>query len=222
MNLKHSRLLGWIVLCFPGNRIKTMIAALSFHLMNQPRDPLLALALSAANGESVAFSRFYEQTKHQVFRVLTRVVGPSADVEDLMQDVYVQLIKALKGYRGDALITTFVHRICVNIGLMHLRSKKRKPEDSLEDDSPAFELESHSVSPETHAQMKQAQHLMQQALSKLSEEKAQVFVLHELMGLMPEEISEIAQCPANTVRSRLNRARVDFAEAIAALKGSVS
>jgi RNA polymerase sigma-70 factor, ECF subfamily len=209
-----------IALSFRGNQINTMMVALEFQLMTSPKDPLLELALAAANGESVAFSRLYEQTKHQVFRVLTRVVGQNSDLEDLMQEVYVQLMKALKGYRGESLVSTFVHRICVNVGLMFLRSKKRRPEDLVDDDSQAFEVESQSVSPERHAQMKQAHAMVQRALATLSEEKAQVFVLHELMGLMPEEISEIAQCPANTVRSRLNRARVDFAAAVAKFKES--
>jgi DNA-directed RNA polymerase specialized sigma24 family protein len=46
-----------------------------------------------------------------------------------------------------------------------------------------------------------------------------VFVYHDLLGLKPEEIAELVDCPSNTVRSRLNRARVDFTEAIAQLTG---
>jgi DNA-directed RNA polymerase specialized sigma24 family protein len=52
----------------------------------------------------------------------------------------------------------------------------------------------------------------------LSEEKASVFVYHELLGLKPEEISELVDCPVNTVRSRLNRARQDFTEVVVKLK----
>ena len=51
-------------------------------------------------------------------------------------------------------------------------------------------------------------------------EKADVFVYHELMGLKPEEISELVECPVNTVRSRLNRARVDFTVAVTQLRGN--
>ena len=61
--------------------------------------------------------------------------------------------------------------------------------------------------------------MMQQALSALSPEKAAVFTYHEMLGLKPEEISELEDVPVNTVRSRLNRARLDFAEAVGKLGG---
>ena len=51
-----------------------------------------------------------------------------------------------------------------------------------------------------------------------SAEKADVFVYHELLGLKPEEIAELVDCPVNTVRSRLNRARVDFTQAVTVLR----
>ena len=72
--------------------------------------------------------------------------------------------------------------------------------------------------PERAAQVKQAAALVQRALAQLSEEKASVFVYHELLGMKPEEISELVDCPVNTVRSRLNRARQDFTEVVVKLK----
>jgi len=179
-------------------------------------DPLRALAEAARDGEARAFTQLYERTREMAWRVLYRVVGNSPDLEDLLQESYLQLLKALKGHRGDARTTTFLHRVCVNVGLMHLRSKRRRPEDPVEDmpeqDAPAEQ------SPEAHAQVKQAYGLAQRALSRLSSEKADVFVYHELLGLKPEEISELVDCPVNTVRSRLNRARVDFTQAVAELR----
>jgi RNA polymerase sigma-70 factor (ECF subfamily) len=150
------------------------------------------------------------------WRVLYRVVGNSPDLEDLLQESYLQLLKALKGYRGDARTTTFLHRVCVNVGLMHLRSKRRRPEDPVEEmPEQNAPLEQ---SPEQHAQVKQAYGLAQKALAQLSAEKADVFVYHELLGLKPEEIAELVDCPVNTVRSRLNRARVDFTEVVTSLR----
>lgn len=180
-------------------------------------DPLRALAEAARDGEARAFTQLYERTREMAWRVLYRVVGNSPDLEDLLQESYLQLLKALKGYRGDARTTTFLHRVCVNVGLMHLRSKRRRPEDPT-DDLPQPEAPV-DQSPERHAQVRQAHALAQKALSQLSPEKADVFVYHELLGLKPEEISELVDCPVNTVRSRLNRARVDFTEAVVKLKG---
>jgi RNA polymerase sigma-70 factor (ECF subfamily) len=183
-------------------------------------DPLRTLALAARDGESVAFTRLYERTREQSWRVLYRVVGPTPELEDLLQEVYVQLMRALKGYRGDSKVTTFLHRICVNVGLMHLRSRRRRPEQPT-DVLPEGEA-GEAGDPERAAQVKQAAQLVQHALSTMSAEKAAVFTYHELLGLKPEEISELVECPVNTVRSRLNRARLDFTDAVKRLKGGAT
>lgn len=179
-------------------------------------DPLRALALAARDGEVLAFSQLYNRTREQAWRVLYRVVGASPDLEDLLQEAYLQLMRALKGYRGDSKVTTFLHRVCVNVGLMHLRGKRRRPEDVMEEPPEVHANE--SASPERVVQVKQAAALVQRALSTLAEDKAAVFVYHDLLGLKPEEISELVECPVNTVRSRLNRARIDFTQAVSALR----
>jgi RNA polymerase sigma-70 factor, ECF subfamily len=178
-------------------------------------DPLRALAMAARDGEAAAFTLLYQRTREQAWRVLYRVVGASPDLEDLLQDAYLQLMRALKGYRGDSKVSTFLHRVCVNVGLMHLRSRRRRPEEPTE--APPELDAGEAVNPERSAQVKQAAHLAQRALGALSQEKAEVFVYHELLGLKPEEIASLVDCPPNTVRSRLNRARADFTQAVAAL-----
>lgn len=183
-------------------------------------DPLRALALAARDGESVAFTRLYERTNQQAWRVLFRVVGPSADLEDLVQESYIQLMRALKSYRGDSRVATFLHRVCVNVGLMHLRGKRRRREEVTDELPEDPTDERHD--PERHAQARQAASMVQRALGSMSEDKASVFIYHELLSLKPEEISELMECPVNTVRSRLNRARMDFTEAVAALRGADS
>lgn len=179
-------------------------------------DPLKPLALAAREGESLAFTQLYERTRDQAWRALYRVVGPSPDLEDLLQESYIQLMRALKTYRGDSRVTTFLHRVCVNVGLMHLRGKRRRKEEATDEVPEHPTDERHD--PERAAQVTQAASLVQRALGKLSEDKAAVFAYHELLGLKPEEISELVDCPVNTVRSRLNRARQDFTTIVAELK----
>ncbi len=179
-------------------------------------DPLRSLALAARDGESLAFTQLYERTREQAWRVLYRVVGHSPDLEDLVQESYIQLMRALKTYRGDSRVSTFLHRVCVNVGLMHLRGKRRRKEEQGDEVPEHPTDERHD--PERAAQVKQAAALVQKALATLSEEKASVFVYHELLGMKPEEISELVDCPVNTVRSRLNRARIDFTEVVVRLK----
>lgn len=180
-------------------------------------DPLRALALAARDGERVAFTQLYERTRELAWRVLYRVVGQSPDLEDLLQESYIQLMRALKGYHGESRVTTFLHRVCVNVGLMHLRSRRRRPEDATDEVPEGHAGE--ASDPERAAQVAQASLLVRRALATMSEEKATVFVYHDLLGLRPEEIAEQVEIPVNTVRSRLNRARQDFTTAVAKLKG---
>ena len=177
-------------------------------------DPLAKLALAARDGDGVAFTRLYERTRDLAWKALYSVVGPSPDLEDLLQESYLQLLKSLKGFRGDSKVTTFLHRVCVNTALMHLRSRRRHPEDPT-DELPQSEA-GPEASPERAAEVTQAVKLTRNALAKMSEEKAAVVAYHDLMGLGPEEISQLVDAPVNTVRSRLHRGRQEFTELVAA------
>jgi RNA polymerase sigma-70 factor (ECF subfamily) len=171
-------------------------------------DPLAKLALEARAGDSVAFTRLYERTHHLAWKALYSVVGPSPELEDLLQESYLQLLKSLQGFRGEARVTTFLHRVCVNTALMHLRGKRRHPEDPT--DAVPEGSSGPEASPERAAAVSEAVKLTRDALAKMSEEKAQVFAYHDLLGLGPEEISQLVDAPVNTVRSRLNRGREEF------------
>lgn len=182
-------------------------------------DPLASLAKAARDGDARAFGLLYEQTREVAWSALVRLLGPTPDLEDLLQDSYVQLLKALRGFRFDSRVTTFLHRVCVNVGLMYLRGRRRRPEDL--DEAPGAELPApESADPHRGAELSQAKDLLQRTLARLSDEKARVFALHEVLDLKPEEISALEGIPSNTVRSRLNRAREAFTEELAALTGA--
>lgn len=179
--------------------------------LSGPVDSLRALALAARDGEGAAFAQLYGRTREMAFRTIARVVGSSADVEDLVQDSYVHLFRALKTYRGSSKVTTFLRGICVNVALMHLRSKRRKPQvldGTLEPYAPQTE------GPEHAAQVQQAAIIVRRVLDELGEKKAAVFMFSELLDLKPDEIAVLCECPVNTVRSRLHRARADFVTAL--------
>jgi RNA polymerase sigma-70 factor, ECF subfamily len=176
-------------------------------------DPLAELALAARDGDSVAFTKLYERTRDLAWKALYSVVGASPELEDLLQESYLQLLKSLKGFRGDSKVTTFLHRVCVNTALMHLRSRRRRPEDPVEE-MPVSEAGPDS-DPARAAEVAEAVKLTRDALAKMSEEKAAVVAYHDLLGLGPEEISQLVDAPVNTVRSRLNRGRQEFTELVA-------
>lgn len=177
-------------------------------------EALRSLLRGVASGDARAFEAFYARTRNDVCRVLVPIVGQGPELDDCVQEVFLQLLSASRSFRGEAKVSTFLHRICANVGISALRRRTRRREDLVEE--PPDAIAAHA-DPERTAQTRQAAVLLERALDALSPEKRVVFVYHELLGMFPEEIGEAMAVPANTVRSRLNRAREAFTTAVARL-----
>lgn len=183
---------------------------------------LRALVERVRDGDASAFEQLYRLTREDVARTLAHLVGHRADLEDLVQDAYVRLLTAVKSFRGEAQFRTFLYRVCANVAFSRLRWWRRRPEDPVAE---VPEQVSPDGDPEGTAERRQAARLVEAALAKLTAKKRVVFVYHELLGMGPEEIAEAVGTSANTVRSRLHHARLEFAEAmrrlLVARKGGV-
>ena len=186
--------------------------------MTTPRltDPQVALAQRAAGGDARAFDTLYRETRDQAYRVLYSVLGPSQDLPDLVQEVYLQLARSLKRFRGDARFSTFLHGVCANVALNHLRTRRRRPEDPVAEvpETPSL---TGDHNPERYVQVRQAERILNAGLEAISPKKRVVFVYHELLGMGPEEICQALDIPANTVRSRLHHARLEFSAKVSEL-----
>lgn len=184
----------------------------------QPESPSLieGLVAAARDGDVQAFEQLYRRTRNDAHRALYQLVGASPDLEDLVQQVFLQLTSAIRRFRGEAKFSTFLHGICANVAMTHLRTRRRRPEDPVEElpESPS----SDEQSPEQAAHRKQAAALMQRVLDEMAPKKRVVFVYHELMGMTAEEIAAAVDTSANTVRSRLHHARLEFAEVLERLR----
>jgi RNA polymerase sigma-70 factor (ECF subfamily) len=164
--------------------------------------------------DALAFEELYRLTRDDVARTLFHLTGRRADLDDLIQETYVRLLRAVPSFRGESQFRTFLYRVCGNVALMHLRWWRRRRED-LMDEVP--EQISTTADPERAAQQAQATRLVHKALSSMSPKKRVVFVYHELCGMGPEEIAQAVGVSYNTVRSRLHSARVDFTKSMKAL-----
>jgi RNA polymerase sigma-70 factor, ECF subfamily len=176
-------------------------------------DPHLWLARRAAEGDLRAFENLYRETREHAYRALFSVVGPSQDLPDLVQEVYLQLARSLKRFRGDSRFSTFLHGVCANVALHHLRTRRRRPEHPVADMPETPSSSQHD--PERHAQVSQAQRILAAGLDCISAKKRVVFVYSELLGMGPDEIGQALDIPPNTVRSRLHHARLEFNDAVA-------
>jgi RNA polymerase sigma-70 factor, ECF subfamily len=172
---------------------------------------LLALVRRIQEGDLTAFDRLYHLTRVDAARTLRHLVGNRTDVEDLLQETYLRLLSAVKGFRGEARFRTFLYRVCSNVALSHLRWKRRRPEEPVE---ASLESLAASEDPEREAARRQAARLVERALERLKPKKRIVFVYYELCGMSPDEIAEAVGSSVNTVRSRLHHARLEFTEAM--------
>ena len=170
-----------------------------------------ALIEKIREGDLVAFDRLYRHTREDVARTLFHLVGRNAEIEDLLQDTYVRLLKAVRGFRGECAFRTFLYRVCANVALSHLRWRRRRPEEPVDVLPDAASSER---TPEEEAARKQAVQLVHSALATLKPKKRIVFVYHQLLGMKPEEIAAAVGSSENTVRSRLHHARLEFHEAL--------
>ena len=178
---------------------------------------LIRLVERIREDDILAFEELYRLTRDDVARTLFHLVGRRPDLEDLVQEVYLRLLKAVTSFRGEAQFKTFLYRICANVALMHLRWWRRRREDVTAEPPEGVAT---SGDPERAAQAAQAARLVHQALATLSAKKRVVFVYHELCGMGPEEIAQAVGTSCNTVRSRLHHARLDFTASLRALVGA--
>ncbi|MGZ3420811.1 MAG: RNA polymerase sigma factor [Polyangiales bacterium] len=176
-----------------------------------PLDESGALVARAREGDRASFRRLFERHRADVARLVYRMIGPRAELEDLVQEVFVQVHKSLRDFRGEARFSTWLHRVTVNVVLMHRRSEKSRPVLTEEAEPGTVEDEG-STRPDDEADRRKRIACFFQLVEQIAEKKRVVFVLHDLEGLPPTEIATIVDAPVLTVRTRLFYARRELEE----------
>jgi len=160
----------------------------------------------AAAGEADAFRTLFLRHRSDVARLVYRMLNAPADLEDVIQEVFVQVFRSLKDFRGQAKFSTWLHRVTVNVVLMHRRSARSRP--VLTEELPGeLVADDHQAQPDDELDRRERMRAFQRLLSRLADKKRIVFVLHELEGMAPAEIAEVVGAPVLTVRTRLFYAR---------------
>jgi RNA polymerase sigma-70 factor (ECF subfamily) len=164
------------------------------------------LIARAAAGERSAFRELYEHHRADVARLVYRMLGPRSDMEDVIQEVFVQVYKSLRDFRGQSKFSTWLHRVTVNVVLMYRRAARSRPVFADEPASDAS-VRSADIGPDEDAERRERVRAFGRLLDRLADKKRIVFVLHELEGIAPGEIARIVGAPVLTVRTRLFYAR---------------
>jgi RNA polymerase sigma-70 factor (ECF subfamily) len=168
-----------------------------------------------AAGEGRAFDTIVERYEKRVYAVAFRMTGNAEDARDATQEAFISALRALRSFRGDAQLSTWIHRIAVNASLDLVRRRARRKTNPLEEvsDRPSGE-----PGPEEAAVGASRAAEVQKALLSVSDEHRAVLVLHDLQALDYTEVAQALDIPVGTVKSRLHRARLEMARLLGHLR----
>ncbi|GBC81545.1 ECF RNA polymerase sigma factor SigW [bacterium HR10] len=163
------------------------------------------LARASARGEMEAFERLYRTYHRRVYALCLRLVGNVADAEDLTQEVFLHLYRKISSFRGDSAFTTWLHRLTVNLVLMHLR-RRRPNYEPMDDTELKALLEAHRADDGMSRIVDRI--ALERALMALPIGYRTILVLHDLEGYGHEEIARMLGVTVGTTKSQLHKARL--------------
>jgi RNA polymerase sigma-70 factor, ECF subfamily len=161
-------------------------------------------------GDGLAFREMFRNHRADVARLALRMTSRPGDLEDLVQEVFLQVYRSIKDFRGQSRFSTWLYRVTVNVVLMQRRAAKSRPilQEAPDD---AFGMDSRGLPDDQVARGRRVT-AFYRLLDRLSDKKRAVFVLHELEGLSPTEVAKVVSAPVLTVRTRLFYARRELLE----------
>jgi RNA polymerase sigma-70 factor (ECF subfamily) len=181
--------------------------------MTNLQDAKLVEALK--RGDEAAYAELVRANGGRMLAVARRILKSDDEAHDATQEAFLQAFRAIDRFAGDALLSTWLHRITVNACLMRLRHRKRHPEASIEELLPSFDDTGHRVEDGTEwtddvlGRMESArlQKVVCDAIDRLPENYRTVLVLRDIEGLSTEESAQALGIRPEAAKMRLHRAR---------------
>jgi RNA polymerase sigma-70 factor (ECF subfamily) len=173
-----------------------------------------ALIRRAKEGDAQALESVLKRYAPDVTRIAHRMLGPTADLDDVVQEALFQVARSLHSFQGSSQFSTWLYRVVANVARMHLRSKASRPVLDFAEPTQLARRAAVAASPEQEAERGDDIRALYRCLGELSEKKRTVLVLHDLDGVPAAEIARILDVPLLTVRTRLFYARRELYAAL--------
>lgn len=166
-------------------------------------------------GDEAAFAEFVQTHQAQVYRLLLRILGDPAEAEDVAQEVFVSVFKAMDSFRGDSRLSTWLYRIATNHAKNRIKYLARRGKDErgpYEDHLDPSQISADTLAridrPDRMVEGFEAQKRVQLAMAALDNDQRTLLVLRDVEHLSYEDVQRVTGLPIGTVKSRLHRARL--------------
>ena len=173
-------------------------------------------------GDNSAWEALLRDHTRKIYNLCYRFTGRPTEAEDLTQEVFIKIFQTLKTFdAAQGAFSTWLARVARNHLVDHYRrTKKDRVTSSLEDELGGIEeTPSLTVEPVTQLESRERKELLQQALDRLSPDLREAVVLRDLQDLDYDEIAQVLGVPEGTVKSRINRGRLELARVIKRMEG---
>lgn len=171
-----------------------------------------------------AFLDLVQLYQARVYKLMFRMLGRRDEAEDMAQEVFVQVFKAVSSFRGDSKLSTWIYRIAINLCKNRLKYLNRRQSQSQDEYEPVAERQELSAAagvtsgdvarPDHLIEGYQLEGIVQQCIAEMEPDFREVLVLRDVEDLSYEELSAITGLPDGTVKSRLHRARATLKAAV--------
>ena len=174
-------------------------------------------------GDADAFGTLFTRHRDRLWAVALRTTGNPEDAADALQDAMISAFRRAGSFRGDAAVTTWLHRVVVNACLDRLRAAKVRAADALPDDLEeyagrgAVSTSGSDPAPDEAAVAAERRRLVLDALATLPAEQRAALVLVDMEGYGVAEAAEILECAVGTIKSRCARGRARLAPLLGVL-----
>jgi RNA polymerase sigma-70 factor, ECF subfamily len=177
-----------------------------------------AVLARAQAGDHAAFAQLYALHKRRVYSLCLRMLGNVAEAEDLTQESFLQLHRKIATFRGDSAFSTWLHRLTINVVLMHLRRKGLNliSLDEALDPSPDHGPARSFGAPDLRLSGSIDRMTLEKAVESLPAGYRLIFVLHDIEGYEHNEIATLLDCSIGNSKSQLHKARMKLREALRA------
>lgn len=167
--------------------------------------------IEEAKQDATAFGELVQRYQDRLYNFLYRMTGNREDAQDLAQETFLRVYRALHRFRQGAPFKPWLYRIAINLAVNHRRS--RRPTALLDDEYPS---PSGFSSPEVSAEMHEVQRQIRAALMELPEHYRAAILLRHVDELSYEEMAQAQDLPLGTAKVRLHRARLLLQEKLRA------